>query len=102
MRDSARIEPLQVQFGDRDGTATLAALKTLIEAMPGARIVSSDGAQIYSRDELDQGRQVWQSIGGQELGSIWGHGALVARRRGALSGHQGTEATGARLRRPRP
>ena len=42
------------------------------------RIVSSDGAQIYSRDELDQGRQVWQSIGGQELGSIWGHGALVA------------------------
>ena len=42
------------------------------------RIVSADGTVLYTRAELDQGRQVWQSIGGQELGSIWGHGALVA------------------------
>jgi len=42
------------------------------------RVVSSDGTLLYSRADLDQGRQVWQSIGGQELGSIWGHGALVA------------------------
>ena len=25
-----------------------------------------------------RGRQVWQSIGGQQLGSIWGHGSYVA------------------------
>ncbi|MFM9915761.1 MAG: DUF1499 domain-containing protein [Rhizobacter sp.] len=49
MRDSARIEPLQVRFGDRDGAATLAALKTIVEAMPGARIVASDGPYLYAQ-----------------------------------------------------
>jgi nitric oxide reductase subunit B len=33
---------------------------------------------VYSRADIELGRQVWQSIGGQQLGSIWGHGALVA------------------------
>src|SRR5699024_3841106 len=29
-------------------------------------------------DDIDTGRQVWQSIGGHHNGSIWGHGALLA------------------------
>ena len=33
---------------------------------------------LYTRADMETGRQVWQSIGGQQLGSIWGHGALVA------------------------
>ena len=33
---------------------------------------------LYTRADIETGRQVWQSIGGQQLGSIWGHGALVA------------------------
>jgi nitric oxide reductase subunit B len=41
-------------------------------------IVSESGKQIYSRADIETGRTVWQSIGGQQLGSIWGHGALVA------------------------
>jgi nitric oxide reductase subunit B len=45
--------------------------------MPEA-VVTADGTPIYTRAEIEQGRQVWQSIGGQQLGSIWGHGALVA------------------------
>lgn len=43
-----------------------------------ARIVADDGAVLYTRDDIDNGRRVWQSVGGQQLGSIWGHGALVA------------------------
>ncbi|HEX7769940.1 MAG TPA: nitric-oxide reductase large subunit, partial [Dokdonella sp.] len=42
------------------------------------RIVSTSGQVLFTRADLDAGRQVWQSFGGQQLGSIWGHGALVA------------------------
>ena len=41
-------------------------------------IVTADGTPIYTRDDIETGRTVWQSFGGQQLGSIWGHGALVA------------------------
>ena len=41
-------------------------------------VVTESGATVYTRAEIELGRQVWQSIGGQQLGSIWGHGALVA------------------------
>jgi nitric oxide reductase subunit B len=42
------------------------------------RVVTGSGEQLYSRADIERGRQVWQSIGGHQLGSIWGHGALVA------------------------
>ena len=42
------------------------------------QVVAADGTVLYTRAELEAGRRVWQSIGGQQLGSIWGHGALVA------------------------
>jgi len=42
------------------------------------RVVTPTGATIYSRADIERGRQVWQSIGGMELGSIWGHGGYVA------------------------
>lgn len=45
--------------------------------MPEA-VVSIDGETVFSLEDIQQGRQVWQSMGGQQLGSIWGHGAYVA------------------------
>ena len=42
------------------------------------RVVSEDGAVIYTGADIQLGRQVWQSIGGMQLGSIWGHGGYVA------------------------
>lgn len=42
------------------------------------RVVTTDGEVVYTREEIEQGRQVWQSIGGMQLGSIWGHGGYVA------------------------
>ena len=42
------------------------------------RVVTDRGDVVYTRADIEQGRRVWQSIGGQQLGSIWGHGALVA------------------------
>ena len=42
------------------------------------RVVTAAGNTLFTREDIEQGRIVWQSIGGQQLGSIWGHGALVA------------------------
>ncbi len=43
-----------------------------------AAVVTTDGQTIYTRADIEKGRQVWQSIGGHQLGSIWGHGSYVA------------------------
>src|SRR5262245_17165059 len=42
------------------------------------RIVTTDGTVLATRDDILTGQQVWQSTGGQQLGSIWGHGAYQA------------------------
>jgi nitric oxide reductase subunit B len=42
------------------------------------RVVAASGDVIFTREDMEVGRTVWQSFGGQQLGSIWGHGALVA------------------------
>jgi nitric oxide reductase subunit B len=42
------------------------------------QVVSSDGKVIYTRADIEEGRRVWQSMGGMQLGSIWGHGGYVA------------------------
>ncbi len=42
------------------------------------RVVAEDGTVLYTRADIERGRQVWQSMGGMQLGSIWGHGAYVA------------------------
>jgi nitric oxide reductase subunit B len=42
------------------------------------KVVATSGEVLYSRQDIETGRQVWQSIGGMQLGSIWGHGGYVA------------------------
>jgi nitric oxide reductase subunit B len=41
-------------------------------------VVATDGALIVPAGEIEAGQNVWQSMGGMELGSIWGHGSYVA------------------------
>ena len=41
-------------------------------------IVSADGKVIFTEADIQDGQNVWQSIGGQEVGTVWGHGAYVA------------------------
>ncbi|HEX7808720.1 MAG TPA: nitric-oxide reductase large subunit, partial [Thermoanaerobaculia bacterium] len=43
-----------------------------------SRIVTSDGRVLFDETTIRDGQNVWQSIGGQEIGSIFGHGAYVA------------------------
>ena len=42
------------------------------------KVLSESGQVVYTRADIERGRQVWQSIGGMQLGSIWGHGGYVA------------------------
>jgi nitric oxide reductase subunit B len=42
------------------------------------KVVTTDGTNVFTKKDIQDGQNVWQSIGGQELGSIWGHGAYVA------------------------
>src|SRR5690606_38609529 len=42
------------------------------------RVITSDGEVLFTEKEIKDGQNVWQSIGGQEVGTIWGHRAYVA------------------------
>jgi nitric oxide reductase subunit B len=42
------------------------------------QVRTASGDVVYSRADIEKGRQVWQSMGGMQLGSIWGHGGYVA------------------------
>lgn len=42
------------------------------------KVISDDGTVLFTAQEIKIGQNVWQSIGGQEVGTVWGHGAYVA------------------------
>ena len=41
-------------------------------------VVTEDGQTVFTGQEIKDGQNVWQSLGGQQLGTIWGHGAYQA------------------------
>lgn len=42
------------------------------------KVINQNGEVVLTAADIKDGQNVWQSIGGQEVGSIWGHGAYVA------------------------
>src|SRR5699024_4414014 len=42
------------------------------------KVLTTDNQELFSGQDIKDGQNVWQSMGGQEVGSIWGHGAYVA------------------------
>jgi len=38
----------------------------------------ADGATLFTQEDILDGQTAWQSVGGMQLGSIWGHGAYQA------------------------
>ncbi|TKC98061.1 nitric-oxide reductase large subunit [Polyangium fumosum] len=46
--------------------------------IPDRVVVASDGRALFTGQDIRDGQNVWQSLGGQQVGSIWGHGAYVA------------------------
>jgi len=42
------------------------------------KVVTTDGTVLFTGQDIKDGQNVWQSTGGQELGTVWGHGAYQA------------------------
>jgi nitric oxide reductase subunit B len=54
-------------------------IKVLRSAPPiPSQVVTSDGRVLFDGATIQDGQGAWQSIGGQEVGTIWGHGSYVA------------------------
>lgn len=49
------------------------------QAPPIPQAVTSDSGEVlFTHNDIEAGQNVWQSIGGMEQGSIWGHGSYLA------------------------
>ena len=42
------------------------------------KVMTESGTMLFTAQEIKDGQNVWQSIGGQQVGTVWGHGAYVA------------------------
>jgi nitric oxide reductase subunit B len=42
------------------------------------KVMTSDGTVLFTGQDIKDGQNVWQSLGGQEIGTVWGHGAYLA------------------------
>ncbi len=52
-------------------------IRSAAPPVPG-RVVGPGGEALFDGDAIRRGQAVWQAMGGQEVGSVWGHGAYVA------------------------
>ena len=52
--------------------------KMISQAPPIPDVYTVDGQLLFTGSSITDGQGVWQSIGGQEIGTVWGHGAYVA------------------------
>lgn len=43
------------------------------------KVIGPGGEIIFTGEDIRDGQNVWQTLGGQQLGTIWGHGAYQAR-----------------------
>ena len=41
-------------------------------------VLTTYGTVLFTGQDIKDGQNIWQSIGGQEVGTIWGHGSYVA------------------------
>ncbi len=42
------------------------------------RVITTEGNTIFTKSDIQDGQNVWQSLGGHQLGTVWGHGSYVA------------------------
>ncbi len=41
-------------------------------------VVTANGELLFTGQDIKDGQNIWQSLGGQEMGTVWGHGAYQA------------------------
>ena len=61
------------------GTLLWIGTEIFREAPPiPTQVVTTDGTVLIDEGEISNGQNVWQALGGMQVGSIWGHGSYVA------------------------
>lgn len=43
-----------------------------------SQVVTNNGSSIFTFEDIQRGQNVWQSLGGMQKGTIWGHGSYLA------------------------
>ena len=41
-------------------------------------VVTAEGEVLFTGEQIEHGQQAWRAAGGQQLGTVWGHGSYVA------------------------
>src|SRR6187402_1227722 len=49
-----------------------------LAAPPYPEVKSATGETLYAAAEIKEGQRAWLAAGGQQLGTVWGHGSYVA------------------------
>ncbi len=49
-----------------------------LAAPPIPTVKAADGAVVFTREQIQDGQRAWLAAGGQQLGTVWGHGSYVA------------------------
>jgi nitric oxide reductase subunit B len=49
-----------------------------LAAPPISDVKTTDGATLYTSAQVQEGQRAWLAAGGQQLGTVWGHGGYVA------------------------
>ena len=49
-----------------------------LAAPPYPEVKTADGATLYTAAQIKEGQRAWLAAGGQQLGTVWGHGSYVA------------------------
>jgi nitric oxide reductase subunit B len=42
------------------------------------KVITSEGNLVFTKEDIQEGQNIWQALGGMEVGSVWGHGSYVA------------------------
>ncbi|NOY97314.1 MAG: nitric-oxide reductase large subunit [Chlorobi bacterium] len=42
------------------------------------KVVTTNGTVLFTGQDIKDGQNVWQSLGGHQVGTVWGHGAYLA------------------------
>ena len=42
------------------------------------KVITTTRETVFTKEDIQEGQNVWQAMGGMEVGSVWGHGSYVA------------------------
>lgn len=42
------------------------------------KVITQSGELVYTKSDIQVGQNIWQAMGGMQVGSVWGHGSYIA------------------------